>query len=82
MCCWRLWDPRGNTNDYGKPVLICIPRNRAALAKMEGALNTQAQALFYVDVYWLLAVTAALMFVLSFLLEKDEPGASGNIQMH
>jgi len=54
----------------------------AALAKMYEALSTQAQALSYVDVYWLLAVTAALMFVLCFLLEKNEPGASGKIQMH
>jgi MFS transporter, DHA2 family, multidrug resistance protein len=55
---------------------------QAALAKMYDALNTQAQALSYVDVYWLLAVTAALMFLLCFLLEKNEPGASGKVQVH
>ena len=55
---------------------------QAALAKMYDALNTQAQALSYVDVYWLLAMTAALMFLLCFLLEKNEPGASGKIQVH
>jgi len=35
----------------------------------------------YVDVYWLLAVTCALMFLLSFLLAKNEPGAGGNVRM-
>ena len=55
---------------------------QAALAKMYDALNTQAQALSYVNVYWLLAVTAALMFLLCFLLEKNQPGASGKIQVH
>jgi len=55
---------------------------QAALAKMYDTLSTQAQALSYVDVYWLLAVTAALMFLLCFPLEKNKPGASGEIQVH
>jgi hypothetical protein len=33
-------------------------------------------------VYWLLAAVSALMFVLSFLLAKNEPGAGGEVQMH
>jgi hypothetical protein len=41
----------------------------------------QAQARSYVDVYWLLAATCALMFLLSFLLAKNEPGAGANIPM-
>jgi hypothetical protein len=49
---------------------------------MYDALNTQAQALSYVDVYWLLGLTSALMFFLCFLLETNEPGASGEIQVH
>lgn len=55
---------------------------QAALAKMYKTLNTQAQALSYVDAYSLLTVTAALMFLLCFLLERNEPGASGKIQVH
>jgi len=39
----------------------------------------QAQALSYIDVYWLLAVTSVLMFLLGFLLEKNEPEASGEV---
>ena len=49
---------------------------------MYKTLNTQAQALSYVDAYSLLTVTAALMFLLCFLLERNEPGASGKIQVH
>jgi DHA2 family multidrug resistance protein len=53
-----------------------------ALARMYSMLNAQAQALSYVDVYWLLAATSALMFLLCFLLEKNKPGASGEVQVH
>jgi MFS transporter, DHA2 family, multidrug resistance protein len=55
---------------------------QGSLARMYSMLNTQAQALSYVDVYWLLAVISALMFLLCFLLEKNEPGASGEVQVH
>ena len=55
---------------------------QAAQARMYSMLNTQAQALSYIDVYWLLAVTSALMFLLCFLLQKNEPGASGEVQVH
>jgi hypothetical protein len=41
----------------------------------------QAQALSYLDVYWLLAVTCGLMFLLSFLLAKNEPGAGGEVSI-
>jgi hypothetical protein len=42
----------------------------------------QAQSLSYVEMYWVLAaVVSALMFVLFFLLAKNEPGADGEVQM-
>jgi DHA2 family multidrug resistance protein len=47
-----------------------------ALARMYGIVMQQAQALSYVDVYWLLAITSLLMFLLCFLLQKNEPGAA------
>jgi MFS transporter, DHA2 family, multidrug resistance protein len=47
-----------------------------ALARMYSMVMQQAQTLSYVDVYWLLAVTAVLMFLLCFLLQKNEPGAA------
>lgn len=42
----------------------------------------QAQALSYVDIYWLLASTSALMFFLCFLLAKNQPGKGGNVSVH
>jgi MFS transporter, DHA2 family, multidrug resistance protein len=53
-----------------------------ALARMYRMVVTQAQALAYVDVYWLLAATAALMFLLCFLLAKNKPGKGGNVAVH
>ena len=53
-----------------------------ALARMYGLVMQQAQALSYVDVYWLLAVTSVLMFLLCFLLQKNKPGAAGGVAMH
>jgi MFS transporter, DHA2 family, multidrug resistance protein len=51
-----------------------------ALARMYGIVMQQAQALSYVDVYWLLAITSLLMFLLCFLLQKNEPGtATGEV---
>jgi DHA2 family multidrug resistance protein len=53
-----------------------------ALARMYALVIAQAQALSYVEVYWLLAVISALMFFLSFLLAKNEPGAGGEVLIH
>ena len=52
-----------------------------ALARMYSMVTAQAQALSYVDVYWLLAVGSSLMFLLSFLLAKNEPGKGGEVSM-
>ena len=53
-----------------------------ALARMYSLVITQAQALSYVDVYWLLAATSTLMFLLCFFLAKNKPGAGGEVAMH
>jgi DHA2 family multidrug resistance protein len=56
--------------------------HRQALARMYAALLGQAQAISYVEVYWLLAMLSVLMFFLSFLLAKNHPGAGGQVAMH
>jgi DHA2 family multidrug resistance protein len=56
--------------------------HRQALARMYAALLGQAQAISYVEVYWLLAMLSVLMFFLSFLLAKNQPGAGGQVAMH
>jgi DHA2 family multidrug resistance protein len=53
--------------------------HRQALDRMYNMLLAQAQALSYVDVYWLLAMTGALMFLLSLFLAKNEPGKGGSV---
>jgi len=53
-----------------------------ALARMYSMVIVQAQAISYVEVYWLLAVTSVLMFLLSFLLARNEPGAAGDVPVH
>ncbi len=56
--------------------------HRQALARMYALLMGQAQAISYVEVYWLLAIVSVLMFFLSFLLAKNQPGAGGQVAMH
>jgi len=53
-----------------------------ALARTYLRLMSQAQSISYVEVYWLLAIVSVLMFFLSFLLAKNEPGGGGNVSMH
>jgi len=47
-----------------------------------GLVEAQAAALSYVDVYWILAVVAAIMFVSSFLLKRNEPGNTKQVPVH
>jgi DHA2 family multidrug resistance protein len=53
-----------------------------ALARMYSFVIAQAQALSYVEIYWLLAATSAVMFLLCFLLAKNEPGKGGQVAVH
>jgi DHA2 family multidrug resistance protein len=53
-----------------------------ALARMYSMVNRQAQSLSYVDVYWLLAALATVMFFLCFLLAENRPGGGGTVAVH
>jgi DHA2 family multidrug resistance protein len=53
-----------------------------ATARMYNLMITQAQALSYVEIYWLLASTSALMFLLCFLLAKNEPRKGSQVAVH
>jgi MFS transporter, DHA2 family, multidrug resistance protein len=53
-----------------------------ALARMYALVLSQAAVLSYIEVYWLLSVASAVMFVASFLLKRNEPGKSGNVSVH
>ena len=50
---------------------------RAAHARLYSVAQNQAATLAYIDTFWILAVTSAIMFVLSFALKKNEPGKGG-----
>jgi DHA2 family multidrug resistance protein len=50
-----------------------------AYARIYRGLQAQAMTLAYVDTYWLLAISATIMFTLSFLLKKNDPRAGGEV---
>ena len=47
-------------------------------ARLYRALQAQAATLAYIDTFWVLSVGAATMFVLSFLLRKNDPRGGGS----
>jgi DHA2 family multidrug resistance protein len=53
-----------------------------AMGRLYAMVQAQAAVLSYIDVYWLLAVASALMFVGSFFLKRNEPGKGGNVSVH
>jgi DHA2 family multidrug resistance protein len=55
---------------------------KQALARMYALVQSQAAVLSYVEVYWLLAVASAVMFVGSFLLKSNEPGKRESVSVH
>jgi DHA2 family multidrug resistance protein len=50
-----------------------------AYGRIYGALIGQATTLAYIDTYWVLAIGAAVMFLFSFALRKNEPGGGGEV---
>jgi DHA2 family multidrug resistance protein len=48
-----------------------------AYARVYRVVQAQAATLAYIDTFWILCVGAAVMFFLSFLLKKNDPGAGG-----
>ena len=48
-----------------------------AYATIYRTAQAQAATLAYIDAFWILAVGAATMFFLSFLLKKNDPHAGG-----
>ena len=50
-----------------------------AIARFYAQVNRQAHTLAYLDTFWVLAVLSAVMFLLAFLLKKNDPGAAGQV---
>src|SRR5215467_13884946 len=55
---------------------------RHALARIYAGLEAQATSLAYIDTYFVLAVAAGLMFLLSFTLRKNNPRAAPKVAAH
>jgi DHA2 family multidrug resistance protein len=56
---------------------------RQALARIYATVQAQAAALAYVDTYWVLGVAAVIMFLLSFILNRNDPHARhGSVSAH
>jgi DHA2 family multidrug resistance protein len=48
---------------------------RQAMTRIYVSVQAQAASLAYIDTFWLLGIAAAVMFVLSFVLKKNDPRA-------
>ena len=59
-----------------------VDAEKHAMARFYADLRAQATALAYLDTYLALAVAAALMFLLSFTLRKNDPRAAGKVVAH
>jgi DHA2 family multidrug resistance protein len=54
-----------------------------AIARLYAAVQQQASALAYIDTYWVLGIAAVVMFLLSFVLKKNNPRAGrGSVSVH
>lgn len=50
-----------------------------AYATLYRAVQAQSATLAYIDTFWILSIGAAVMFFLSFLLQKNDPGGGGEV---
>ena len=50
-----------------------------AYDRLYHAVIAQATTLAYIDTFWVLTLGSAIMFVLSFLLKRNEPGGGGDV---
>ncbi len=50
-----------------------------AYGRIYQSMLLQSQTLAYIDTYMILAVAASIMFVLAFIVKKNDPGAGGEV---
>ena len=61
----------------GNSGLAAPDAHREAYARIYQGLQAQAASLAYIDTFMVLAVAAAIMFCLAFVLKKNDPGGGG-----
>ena len=64
----------GLTNNLAQSGSSLDQAQMQAHARLYQSAQSQAAALAYIDTFWFLGVAAMIMFVLSFVLKKNEPG--------
>jgi ABC-type Mn2+/Zn2+ transport system permease subunit len=62
--------------------LSMMAAQNQSFARIYAVVLGQSSAIAYVDVYWLIAVGAAVMFVLAFWLKKNELHKSDAVVAH
>jgi DHA2 family multidrug resistance protein len=53
--------------------------NAAALGRVYQSVLVQSQTLAYIDTYMVLAIAASIMFLLAFIVKRNDPGGGGEI---
>jgi MFS transporter, DHA2 family, multidrug resistance protein len=56
-----------------------VDAQKQALARLYVLVQAQAGTLAYVDIFMVLAVGSGIMFLLAFLLKKNDPGGGGDV---
>ena len=54
---------------------------RRAYGLLYRAVRGQVQTLAYIDIFWVLTIAASIMFLLSFLVRRNDPKAGGEVAM-
>jgi len=69
----------GMTRHLSKAGLGAHEAHAQAVGRIYGRVLAEAACLSYIDIYKVLAVASAIMFLLAFTLRRNEPGGSGEI---
>jgi len=73
---------QGLTAQLSHAGLSAYDAGQQALARLYGLIQAQSATLAYEDVFWLLAIAAAMMFTGAFLLKPNRPGKRGSVAIH
>src|SRR5262249_37939613 len=57
-----------------------VDAQRLAHQRLYETAQNQATTLAYIDTFWVLGVVSMIMFFLSFMLKKNEPGTGGGAE--
>jgi len=52
---------------------------RLAYGLLYRAMGRQVETLAYIDIFWVLTIAASIMFLLAFIVRKNDPKASGGM---